>query len=462
MPLSNAILAVALAVSLAAPLARAESQPSDAADPALLALIDEALAHNPELLASRQLELAALARPVQAAARPGPTVGVFYQNDGVRPSLGREPMTLLGISGGQDIPYPGKLGLRRQVAQAEAGVAALDVERTRLSLVGSVKRAYYGLLLARGLAALALEQHNVLQEMRETARVRYASAVGSQQEMLRTQMEGTRVQALHAQHHAEARARLAQLNALLGRPADTPVDTTASLPLRPETRSAAEVVAWSEANSPELKAAALATERDERAVVLARLEFKPDFNVQGGLMYRGSLPPMWQASVSVALPSRARASGGLAEAQARVAASKARLEDVRVRLRATVEQRLALLEAAQQIEATYRDGLLPQGDLAVQSATASVAAGQGSQLGVLASVAALLDDRTDYLRLLATHAAEAARLEEASLEEPTGIDSLLMHGRSTTPGGGAMAAPGAGAGPRPPRGTTSTAQTGMR
>jgi len=461
MPLSKTILAMALCVSLAAPLAPAEAPPPDPADPVLQALIDEALAHNPELLAVRQLELAAQARPVQAAARPGPTVGVFYQNDGVGPSLGREPMTLLGISGGQDIPYPGKLGLRRQVAQAEAGMAGLDVERTRLSLVGSVKRAYYGLLLARGLAALALEQHNVLQEMQETARVRYASAVGSQQEMLRTQVEGTRVQALHAQHHAEARARLAQLNALLGRRTDTPVDTTAFLPLRPETRSAAQVVAWSEANSPELKAAALAIERDERAVELARLEFKPDFNVQGGLMYRGSLPPMWQASVSVALPSRARANGGLAEAQARVAASKARLEDVRVRLRATVEQRLALLEAAQQIEATYRDGLLPQGNLAVQSATASYSAGQGSQLGVLASVAALLDDRTDYLRLLATHAAEAARLEEASLEQPMGIGSLLMHGRSTTPAGG-VAPPGAGAGPGTPRGTTSTAQTGMR
>lgn len=458
MPFSKTILAIALGASLAAPLAGAENRSPDSSDPVLQALIDEALLHNPELLASRQLELAAQARPVQAAARPGPTVGVFYQNDGVGPSLGREPMTMLGVSGGQDLPYPGKLGLRRRVAQADAGAASLDVERARLSVVGSVKRAYYGLLLARGLAALALEQRNVWQEVQETARVRYASAVGTQQEMLRAQVEATRVQALHAQHHAEARARLAQLNALRGRPADTPVETTASLPVRPETRSPAEVVAWSEANSPELRAAALAIERDERAVELARLEFKPDFNVQGGLMYRGSLPPMWQASVSVALPSRARVKGALVEAQAHLAASKARVEDVRVRLRATVEQRLALLDAAQQIEATYRDGLLPQGDLAVQSATASYAAGQGSQLTVLASVAALLDDRTDYLRLLATHAAEAARLDEASLEQPMGVDSLLMHGRSSMPAGGAMAAPG----PSTPSRTTSTAQTGMR
>jgi len=278
--------------------------------------------------------------------------------------------------------------------------------------------------------------------------------------MLRAQVEATRVQALHAQHHAEARAKLAQLNALRGRPADTPLETTASLPLRPETRSAAEAFAWSEANSPELKAAALAVQRDECALDLAGLESKPDLSVQGGLMYRGSLPPMWQASVSVALPSRARAKGALAEAQAQLEASRARLENTRIRLRATVEQRLALLEAVEQIESTYREGLLPQGDVALQSATASYAAGQGSQLTVLASVAALLDDRTDYLRLVATHAAEAARLEEASLEEPPGIDSLLAHGRSSMPAGGPMEPPGAG--PSMPSRTTSTAQPGMR
>src|SRR5438046_8094158 len=217
MPFSKTIPARAPGPSLAAPLAGAENRSPDSSDPVLQAFIDEALLHNPELLAPRQLELAAQARPVQAAARPGPTVGVFYQNDGVGPSLGREPMTMLGVSGGQDLPYPGKLGLRRHVAQADAGAASLDVERARLSVVGSVKRAYYGLLLARGLAALALEQRNVWQEVQETARVRYASAVGTQQEMLRAQAEGTRVEALQAQRHAGAGARPGAIHARPGR-----------------------------------------------------------------------------------------------------------------------------------------------------------------------------------------------------------------------------------------------------
>jgi outer membrane protein TolC len=271
--------------------------------------------------------------------------------------------------------------------------------------------------------------------------VRFASAVGSQQEMLRAQIEGTRLNAIHAQHHSEARARLAEINSLLGRPRDTPIETPTVLTIAAESRTPEEIVAAAEAASPELKAAELAVARDQRALDLARLDFKPDVNVEGAAINRGGLPPMWQVSAKVMLPSRARARGAVAEAQARLAASHARVDDVRLRLRSAVEQRLALLDAAAAIEATYRDGLLPQGEVAVQSAAATYAADQGSQIAVLEAAAAVLEDRTDYLRVVAAHAIELARLEEASLEPAMGIDSLLMHGRSSTVGGGSMGSP---------------------
>jgi outer membrane protein TolC len=204
-----------------------------------------------------------------------------------------------------------------------------------------------------------------------------------------------------------------------------------------------EISAAVEAASPELKAAELAVKRAEHADGLARLGSKPDFSVQGGVINRGGLPPMWQASASVMLPSRSGARAAQTTAEARLAADQARLMDVRLRLQSVVEQRLALIAAADSIASTYRDGLLPQGEVAVRSATATYAAGRGPQGAVLAAVATLLEDKIDYVRVLAVRAVEIARLEEASLDPPTGIDSLLAHGRSTMPGAGAMSAPGA-------------------
>lgn len=443
MPFRRSCLAV-LVFAVASRAAGGEGGSPPAPDPVLQGLIDEALERNPALAAARGMEAAAGAQPAQAGSRPGPMLGLFYENDGAAFSLGREPMTRLGVTVAQELPYPGKLAGRRQLAAADAAIAGFDVERARLTLIASVKRAYYGLVLSRGLASLALQHRDVWREIQETARVRYASTAGGQQELLRAQVEGTRLQALHAQHHAEARARLAQLNALLSRPVDAPMETPVALEATVEERPREEIVAWTQAHSPELRAAELAVEREQRAWALAGFEGKPDFAVQGGYMNRGSLPLMWQVGATVSLPSRSRARAALAEADARRMASRARLEDIRIRLQAAVEQRLALIQAADEIARTYRDGLLPQLDLAVRSALSRYAAGQATQASVLEASAAVIEDRTDYLRILATRAAEQARLEEASLEDPVGIDSLLMHGRGGASGMGSMPPAGDG------------------
>lgn len=392
-------------------------------------LVDEALEHNPELIAARQSLTAARERPAQADSRPGPMLGVLYTNDGWSPSLGSQAMTTLGLMASQELYYPGKQRLRREVAEADVGLAVWDVERVRLSLVSAVKRAYYGLVLARGLAALAGEQRDLWRELAETARVRYASAVGQQQELLRAQVEGTRIHALHAQHHAEARARLAEMNRLLGRPAGGEIETPGTVATALPNRSLEEWLADSESNSPELKAAAATVARDELAVSLAEKASRPDFVVQAGYMNRGGLPPMWQAGVSLAFPSRGAARASVAESSARLTASRARLEGVRLRLRTAVEQRVAFLGAAEEIESTYRAGVLQQGQTTVESALARYRSGQGAQLSVLEAMVALVEDRTDYLRLQVSHAAERARLEEASLEPPA-METLLAHGRA--------------------------------
>src|SRR5262245_47841341 len=439
---------VALVITMLATSARAQED-----DSGLRALVDEASARNPRLAAAQHLVTAVGTRADQAGSRPGPMLGLSYQNDGWAPTLGERDMTMRSLEASQELPYPGKRGLRRDVAHADAGLAAFDLERERLGVVASVKRAYYGLRLARALAGLAEQQRDAWREVQEAARVRYASAVGQQLELVRAQVEGTRVQALHAQHHAEARARLAELNLLLARAADTPVETSPLAELRPETRDAEAVARFSESTSPELKAAAAAVERDTLAVQLAQRDFKPDFVLQGGVSYRGALDPMWKAGLARPLPARSRARAALAEAEARLAASRARVEDVRLRLRSAVEQRLAMLAAAEEIEATYREGVLPQEQVSLDSALARYRTGQGPQLPVLETMVSLLDDRTDYLRLLSAHAIEETRLEEASLEPSSGLEGLLMHGRTGL--GGSMGMDPKGMAPAP-RGAVST------
>src|SRR5262249_14172295 len=81
---------------------------AQAQDSVLTSLVDEALAHNPDLAAAREALTAARTRPGQARALPDPMLGLTYTNDGWSPSLGSRDMTTLGLMWSQDLPFPGK------------------------------------------------------------------------------------------------------------------------------------------------------------------------------------------------------------------------------------------------------------------------------------------------------------------------------------------------------------------
>jgi outer membrane protein TolC len=394
----------------------AAGEPPD--DPLLGALVAEALERNPDLLAARESAAAARARPDQARALPDPMLSILYTNDGWSPSLGERDMTTLGFLLNQDLPYPGKRGLQAEVLARQAGEVSAAADRVRLGVVAALKRAYYGLLLARDEQALLVEQQEVWNEIEGVARARYAVGEGAQQDVLRVQVEVTRLEQRRSELQAEVEVRLAELNALVDRPADAPLATTARLSLRPEARDLEALLPSLEAESPELRAALLASERQGLEVSLARKEGKPDFSVQAGYMNRGGLDAMWQAGLGVSLPlSRKKRQGLLLEAEALLRSSQRRGESLRLQLRSRTQQRLSQLRATERIAEVYGSGIIPQVQMSVEAGIASYQAGKLPFISVLEALTRLYGDRTTYLQLLARHETTRAALEEARLED---------------------------------------------
>jgi outer membrane protein TolC len=436
-----------LLLLLGAPV-RADEDPA-AEDPMLLALVEEALARSPDLLGARETAQAAEARPDQASARPDPLFSVSYTNDGWSPTLGERDMTTLGFTASQELTWPGKRRVRGDIGFRDAEIAAQRVERARLTLVAQVRRAYYGLLLAREELTLVREQADIWRETEGVVRARYAVGQGAQQDVLRVQVEITRVGQLEAEQEAEAAIRLAELNRLLARPGEAPLETPARLAVRPETRSLAELVEWTAAISPELRAAEIALDRGRLSVDLARLDFKPDFTVQAGYMNRGGLDPMWQAGVGVNLPlQRRRRSAAVSEAEALLRAGEQRREAVRLELRYRTQERVLQIQAAERLTLLYRDGIIPQAQMSVEAAVASYQAGKVPFVAVLEALATLYGDRTRHLRILAGHERIRTRLEEASLEAASDMPEAGGPGMASLPvtSGSAAAAGAAGGG----------------
>jgi outer membrane protein, heavy metal efflux system len=428
------------------PLHAQPAAPESAEDGRLVALIEEALAKNPDVLEADEAVTAARTRPDQARALPDPTLSFNYTNDGWSPTLGARDMTTFGVMGSQVLTWPGKRQLRGAVAALLADQAALLAERVRLSLAASVKRAYFALLLARQLQAVTHEQEEIWKEIEGVARARYGVGQGAQQDVLRVQVEVTRNLQLRAEQQAEERVRRAQLNRLLARAADQPIETADHLAMVKDPRPRDATLIQVEQASPELRAASAAIEQDRLLVSLAEKEARPDFAVQAGYMNRGRLDSMWQAGVAFNLPlRRRRLQGARAEAEARARASERRLESLRLELRYRTEERLAQLETAETVARLYGEGIVPQDQMSVEAAIANYQAGKVPFVTVLEALVTLYGDRSTHLRVLAGHRGVRASLEEGSLDATSDLSMAgALGGRAAIPFGG-VSAPAAGA-----------------
>jgi outer membrane protein TolC len=380
--------------------------------------------------------------PAQASALPDPTLGVVYTSEGWSPNLGVMPDSSLGLMVAQDLPFPGKRRLRGRLAELEAVAVEQRLQRTRLSVVASVRRAYSELLAARALQQITVEQASLWEQMEGVARARYGVGQGSQQDVLRTQVEITRVQQFAVQQESDAAIRLAALNRLLARAADAPLHAEPSALSLPEPGASLEAtLAGLRERSPELQAARTAAERAKVAIELAERESKPDFGVQAAYMNRGGLDPMWQAGVSVTLPlARARRRAAVAEANASALSVGAGLSAAVLQLRLRTQERLVQLSAARRIATLYSEGVIPQDRMSVESAIANYQTGRVPFVTVLEAIATLYGDRQAHVRVVAAAQTTLAALEEASLEATSDLPVLAAAGGGASMAGSAAPA----------------------
>ena len=189
-------------------------------------LVAEALAKNPDVAASTATAEAAGFRIAPARTLPDPFLSFNYQNDGWAPSLGVQDMTFLGAMFSQPLPWPGKLRLAGEEAALRAEeVKARIVGRTELAVEARVRRAYYEYLLARALLDLIEDRSRSWREISAIVRERYAVGLGVQQDVLRAQVEVLRQDEARADQTAQVANRRAEVNRMVGRPQDAPLET---------------------------------------------------------------------------------------------------------------------------------------------------------------------------------------------------------------------------------------------
>ena len=385
-------------------------------DPTLGALLREALAEHPDLQKADAALRMDQERVPQAGVLPDPSLSLGLQNDGFQKlQIGRMETSFYSVAFTQPLPWPGKRGLRKEVAALSVEVSEATLSRVRLGLEADVRRGYTALLLVRGQKRLLEQQAIFLEQAERLTRTRYEVGQGSQGDLLRAQLERTRLLQATWALEAEERSVLAGLNRLRQHDPTEPIPTTALLKDLPEPAllSPEQV----ETRSPELASARAGVRQTEKLVDLAKLDRRPDFAVTAGIMPRGAFDPMWQVGVSVSLPiyGRSKQQRAVAEHEHHRRGQGAEVDSVRSLLRQRTEERSSQIQYLGRTRDLYRDGLLVQSEASFKAALGQYEAGRAPFLGALEALNGWVADQGAYLQLLAQLQAQHLALREAAL-----------------------------------------------
>src|SRR5262245_61755767 len=221
----------------------------------LPALIDEVRQNNPEIRAMTHSSEAAGQMAKAAGALPETQVNV--QNLAVgspRPFAGytNSDFAYIGLGVSQEFPWPGKRKLRQEAAGLQAKAASAQTEAVSRTLVEQLKIAYYRLAYLQQTLTILLRDDKLLSEMEQIADSRYRVGKGNQQEVLKAQLQHTRILREINVHHRDVAEQQAQVKRLLGRAQDSPDIVTEPLRERALPQDASELLQQAGEKNPDV------------------------------------------------------------------------------------------------------------------------------------------------------------------------------------------------------------------
>src|SRR5258708_878516 len=246
-------------------------------------LLAEAEKNNPQIEAARQGWQAAKQVPTQVSTLPDPEFNLQHVSVGSpRPFAGytNSDFAYLGLGVSQDIPYPGKLRLKGEIARRDADVSQQQIESVRRAVLAELKGTYFQLAYLSKTLTILEQDGELLKQVEQAADARYRSGLGTQQDVLQAQLQKTKLVREIAMHHLQFGKLEAQLKQLLNRSQESTDIEPADLLETPLVQSYADLLAAAQVQNPEIASAQKMTERQSLQVDLARKDFYPDFNVQ--------------------------------------------------------------------------------------------------------------------------------------------------------------------------------------
>jgi outer membrane protein TolC len=377
-----------------------------------------ALERHPLILSSLQRRESSRARIRQATAYPYPSL--FFNSD-----LQAQPLNFknadesyLGVN--QTFELPQKRAMRRKIAESESGEVETDIDLVKIEVIFQVKKAFYGLLLAREKLEYSRRDLQLAEDYLQKAELKRAAGDVAQVEVLRAKVEA--LKAANAVRVAVSNENLARayLNYHMAQRKETPLQITGQLQVPFVDLSLEDLKREALNLRPELRRLQFSVEKETRTEEAARLSNwpDPDFNLSKHRLEGQATT--WSFTVQVPLPFlfKRRQNAQIAEAQANVRMLEREADQMRNSIVLDVEEAYTDAQKARNQILLYQQEILPQAQEVYDMFLFSYQEGEIGGIELIEARRTLNESRKSYADALFEYASALATLEKAVGRRP--------------------------------------------
>jgi outer membrane protein TolC len=400
-------------------------------------LVDEALANNPELAAMKANWQQMSHKAPQAASFKDPIVSFTFSNypyDSL--SSSEYPMTGNELKIAQPLPYPGKLENQAALADEQAQWFEAQYLDKHYQVARRVKDAWYRLYFNQKAVEVIERNLNLVDDVIRLAEVRYETGQALQQDVLKAQLQKSRMMEQLITFEQQRPSLEAELTRLLGRTAKSSYTVPHELELIQVEQSLQDLEDAGLANRPLNNAFQSMMDRYRIQKKLAELDSYPDFTIYGSWRFRDDDlrdggTDFVSAGVSVTLPIfREKRRAATAEAVTGMSMVEQHKIEFHNAIAESVQKAYARMHETGQQTSLYRDGIIPQTVQAFQSALSAYQVGKLEFISLMDALITTFKAELEYFRVTSEYMRSVAWLEAESTIPLIGPRTDLAHGRT--------------------------------
>jgi outer membrane protein TolC len=355
-----------------------------------------ALNQNPLLQSSQQFYQASLARIQQAKALAQPSLDLDSDLQPGFLNFKGSGESYFGLS--QDLDFPGKRGLRGNIASRESSEFEMDTELLKLDLIFQVKEGFYGLLLAQEILKYAEQDLELSRDYLQKAEIKFEAGDVARVEVLRARVEAAKAENSVRVASNDVRLAKARLNFLLARKKYESLEIAGEFKRKSPEFELEELQQKALVVRPEIRRVGYSLEKESLRRKLGYFSYLPDFSL-GLSRHRltGELTT-WDFTLSARIPLFfwQPLKGEIAEAEANLAAFRKELEHVSNAIALEVQESYSsALMAGRQIE-LFEKEILTQAEEAYNMFLFSFQEGEIGGIELIEARRTLIEARKSY------------------------------------------------------------------